>query len=61
MRERPAEALFEWARRHHYRITVSPDRVEAMSVSREPPGIVVGFRDETEDEAERGRKFGEWT
>ena len=61
MRDRPAEAVFEWTRQHHNRITVSPERAEAMSLGREPPGIVVEFRDEPEDEAERGRKFGEWT
>ena len=52
VRERSTEALFEWARRHHSRITVSPERAEAMLVSREPHRIVIGFRDETEDEAE---------
>ncbi len=42
-RTRMTDALFAWARQHHSRITVSPDKVDTMLANREPPGIVIGF------------------
>tara|TARA_B100000749_G_scaffold134353_1_gene103203 strand:+ start:321 stop:629 length:309 start_codon:yes stop_codon:yes gene_type:complete len=53
-----AQALFAWSRQHHNRITLSPDRIEAMT-GREPPGILIGFWDEQEFEAEFGKPFAD--
>ncbi len=39
---------FEWSRRHHNRITRSAEVVEAMTDAREPPGILIGYRDRAE-------------
>jgi len=50
VRARMEQALSSWARRHHNRITVSPERVEQMLESREPPGILIGYWDEEEFE-----------
>lgn len=36
---------FEWARQHHTRITKTAEQVEVMTDRKEPPGILVGFRD----------------
>jgi len=55
-RARLAEAIFTWARRHHSRITVTPQRVNQMA-GREPPGILIGFWDEKDYEEEFGRPF----
>ena len=40
------EALFAWARRHHSRITRSPQQVDRMAAIGEPPGILIGYWDE---------------
>ena len=56
-RARLADAIFTWARRHHNRITVTPERVNKMA-GREPPGILIGLWDETDYEEEFGRPFG---
>lgn len=56
VRARMESALSEWARRHHNRITVSPERVERMQ-GREGPGILIGVWDEAEFEAIRGTPF----
>jgi hypothetical protein len=53
-RTRLMEAIFTWARRHHTRITLPPERIEAMSGG-EPPGILIGFWDEAE-----AREAGVW-
>ena len=58
VRARLEGAIFTWARRHHARITVTPERVEAMSAD-SPPGVLVGFWDENEYEAVFGRPFDE--
>ena len=58
VRQRLYEALCTWARQHHNRITVSPERVEAMTGG-EPPGVLIGFWDEPEFEAEFGKPFAE--
>lgn len=57
-RARLSDALFAWARQHHNRITVEPDKIEAMSTEGEPSGIVIGHWDEVEFEASTGQKFG---
>ncbi|MEM1235568.1 MAG: alkaline phosphatase family protein [Pseudomonadota bacterium] len=39
---------FEWARRHHSRVTKSASDVDAMAAEREPPGIFIAYKDEKE-------------
>lgn len=56
VRARMSDAIFTWARRHHNRITVTPERVNQMA-SREPPGIIIGVWDEAHYEQEFGRPF----
>ncbi len=46
------ELHFDWTRQHHNRITRSPEVVEAMTDAREPPGILIGYRDREELEAD---------
>ena len=46
--ERLAGLHFDWARRHHSRITRSPEIIEKMTDDREPPGIVIAYWDEAE-------------
>ena len=46
VRVRLHEALFAWARRHHARITRSPQQVDRMAANAEPPGILIGYWDE---------------
>jgi arylsulfatase A-like enzyme len=58
VRQRMHEAIFEWARRHHNRITVSAERIEQMS-NKEPPGILIGVWDEDDYEKKFGKPFGE--
>ena len=43
---------FEWARRHHSRITRTAEEVEAMTDAREPSGILIGYRDREELETD---------
>ena len=43
---------FEWSRRHHNRITRTAEAVEAMTDAREPPGILIGYRDRAELESD---------
>ena len=54
-RERLTNALFDWARQHHNRITLTPERIEAMTGG-EPPGILIGFWDE-DDLAAHGMPY----
>ncbi len=42
---------FEWTRQHHNRITRTAEEIEAMTDAREPPGILIGYRDRVELEA----------
>ena len=42
------ELHFTWARRHHARITRSPQVVDAMTDDREPPGIMIAYWDAEE-------------
>ena len=58
VRQRMSDAIFRWARRHHNRITLTPERIESM-LAKEPPGILIGFWDEAEFEAEFGKPFSE--
>jgi arylsulfatase A-like enzyme len=44
-RARLHEAIFAWARRHHNRITLTPERIDRMA-GQEPPGVVIGVWDE---------------
>jgi arylsulfatase A-like enzyme len=55
-RARLADAIFTWARKHHNRITVTPERVNQMA-GREPPGIIIGVWDEQDYEKEFGKPF----
>lgn len=43
---------FKWTRQHHSRITRSQENVEGMTDAREPPGILIGYRDRDELEAD---------
>ena len=52
------EAIFEWSRKHHARITVPPERFEKESRS-ESQGVLIGYWDEDEFETETGRPFSE--
>ncbi len=47
---------FEWARQHHNRTTISAAVIEKMTNSKEPPGIMIGYRDKEELEND-GRKM----
>jgi arylsulfatase A-like enzyme len=55
-RARLADAIFTWARKHHSRITVSPERVNQMA-GREPPGILIGYWDEKDYEEVFNKPF----
>jgi arylsulfatase A-like enzyme len=57
-REIMSQALFGWSRQHHNRITVSPERIAAMT-GKEPPGILIGFWDEDEFENVFGKPFAQ--
>lgn len=52
------EAINAWSRQHHTRITVRPERIGPMT-GKEPPGVLIGFWDEAEFEAEFGKPFEE--
>lgn len=43
---------FDWARRHHARITRAPEVIERMTDAREPPGIIIAYRDREELEVD---------
>ena len=58
VRERLHEAIFEWARRHHTRISLPPETIERMSGG-EPPGILIGFWDEADFEQTFGKPFNQ--
>ncbi len=58
VRHRLRETIFEWARRHHNRITKSPEQLERMS-AREPGGILIGIWDEAEFEEIHKKPFSE--
>lgn len=56
VRTRMSNAIFTWARRHHNRITLTPERIEAMT-GKEPDGILIGFWDEADYEDFTGTPF----
>jgi len=58
VRHRMHEAIFSWARKHHNRITRSPEEIEKMS-GREPPGVLIGIWDEAEFERLYRKPFSE--
>jgi arylsulfatase A-like enzyme len=58
VRARMYDAIFEWSRQHHSRITLAPERIEAMT-GNEPPGILIGFWDEAEFEEAFDKPFAE--
>lgn len=58
VREALHEELFAWARRHHSRIAITPERVEGMT-GKEPPGILIGYWDEAEFERDFKKPFSE--
>lgn len=51
-------AIHSWARRHHTRITLPPERIEAMT-GREPPGVLIGVWDEDDFEEVFGKPFAD--
>ncbi len=59
VRNRMSDALFAWARQHHNRTTVTPEKIDKMAAGGgEPSGIVIGHWDEAEFEAATGTPFG---
>ena len=58
VRARLHEAIFAWARRHHNRIVLDPGTIENMT-GKEPPGILIGYWDEDEFEADFGKPFAD--
>jgi arylsulfatase A-like enzyme len=49
--DRLADLHFAWARRHHTRITRTPEIIETMARTREPEGIYIAYWDQQELEA----------
>jgi len=43
---------FEWSRKHHSRITRTPEIIERMTDDKEPPGITIAYWDKSETEAD---------
>lgn len=56
VRRRMEAALLDWARRHHTRITATPQVLERQHNAAKS-GILIGFWDEAEYEAETGLSF----
>ncbi|MEC7761558.1 MAG: alkaline phosphatase family protein [Pseudomonadota bacterium] len=56
VKQRLSDAIFEWARRHHCRITMPPETVDART-AKEPEGILIGVWDEADYEQAYGRPF----
>ena len=52
------ERIFEWARRHHNRTTLTYEELEAVTDA-EPPGILIGVWDEEDYEKRFGHPFAE--
>jgi len=46
-KKRLYDALFEWARKHHSRTTVTNEEIEKRT-GKEPPGVIIGVWDEEE-------------
>ncbi|MGR3500931.1 alkaline phosphatase family protein [Pseudaestuariivita sp.] len=49
--DRLRDLHFAWARKHHNRITRTPEMIERMTTGREPPGIYIAYLDQEELEA----------
>ena len=58
VRARMEAALLDWARRHHTRITATPE-VLARQKRASETGILIGFWDEAEYEMTTGKAFGD--
>jgi len=50
--ERLSALHFDWTRKHHSRITKTPAAVDAMLKAKEPPGIIIGYANVEELEAD---------
>jgi arylsulfatase A-like enzyme len=58
VRARMEAAISNWARQHHTRTTKTKDWIEAVA-GKEPPGVLIGFWDESEFEEVFGKPFAE--
>lgn len=58
VRERMAAALLNWARRHHTRITATPQVLDRQKRAAET-GILIGFWDEAEYQETTGKAFSD--
>ena len=47
VKKRLYDALFEWARKHHSRTTITREEIEKRT-GKEPPGVIIGVWDEEE-------------
>lgn len=56
IRELMHERIFEWARKHHNRITRTPAQLDSIT-DKEPPGITIGVWDEEDYEISMGHPF----
>ena len=59
VRARLYEAIGVWSRKHHNRITKSPEEIAHMS-TREPSGVLIGVWDEADFEQIYRKPFSEW-
>lgn len=50
--DRLRDLHFEWSRKHHTRITRTPEIIELMTDDKEPPGITIAYWDKSETEAD---------
>jgi arylsulfatase A-like enzyme len=48
IKKRFYDALFEWARQHHSRTTITKEQIEQRT-GKEPPGVLIGVWDEKEN------------
>ena len=60
VRRRMEAALLDWAMRHHSRVTATPEILADQRLAAEE-GILIGFWDEAEFEAETGFPFDSLT
>ncbi|MEP1354773.1 MAG: sulfatase-like hydrolase/transferase [Tateyamaria sp.] len=60
VRARLKDAMFTWSMRHHTRVTVTQEVAESLKVATET-GILIGFWDEAEYEADAGKAFSSLT
>ena len=50
--ERLRNLHFDWTRKHHSRITRTPEVIERMTTAKEPPGIIIAYVDQQELESD---------